>query len=120
MIPEHPASGIMYARYFLIYRIWRRINKGSPVKSKITARAIKSLPLSPSTLSSYLIDRVLPKVPNNQNLTTDVLLTQKFDLEKSAINFLKHVKQSMEAKSTDVELTVQDRECTEVCICFLN
>ncbi|XP_015125061.1 uncharacterized protein LOC107046855 isoform X2 [Diachasma alloeum] len=118
-VPEHPTCGVMYVRYFLIYRIWRRINKGSPVKNDITVRARKSLRSSPSTLPEYLIDNVLPKVPNTQKITTEILLTQKFDLERSAENFLKFVKESWDpplvedSEATKTHLSIYDNNQPE-------
>ncbi|XP_063986321.1 uncharacterized protein LOC135167247 [Diachasmimorpha longicaudata] len=113
MVPEHPTCGVMYVRYFLIYRIWKRINKGSPMKNDITLRAKKSLHFSPSGLPDYLVDSVLPKVPNTQKITTEMLLTQKFDLERSAENFLKFVKESWKPQLVDSsEITKPEEKST--------
>ncbi|XP_011314026.1 uncharacterized protein [Fopius arisanus] len=108
MVPEHPINGVMYVRYFLVYRIWKRINKGSPMKDDIAVKAKTSLRSSPPALPEYLVDSVLPKVPNDEKITTEVLLIQKFDLEKSAENFLKFVKDSRELPPVQSPQSTQD------------
>ncbi|XP_011314024.1 uncharacterized protein [Fopius arisanus] len=113
MVPEHPINGVMYVRYFLVYRIWKRINKGSPMKDDIAVKAKTSLRSSPPALPEYLVDSVLPKVPNDEKITTEVLLIQKFDLEKSAENFLKFVKDSRELPPVQSPQSTQNEKQPE-------
>lgn len=85
-IPAHPESTIMYSRYFLIYYLWKTINKER--KSQIIATAIASLGAPPAAFPCELKD-VLPKVPKCQPNPAKYLMNQKFDIRKCCELFIK-------------------------------
>ena len=93
-IPMHPESSVMYIRYFLIYRLWRKINGDVAVRNQIMAAAIASLGPLPSTFSSCILEDVLPKVPKSQPNSTKALLQHKFDVKKHCELFVQYCKES--------------------------
>ncbi|CAK9803807.1 hypothetical protein ANTPLA_LOCUS3823 [Anthophora plagiata] len=93
-IPMHPESSIMYIRYFLIYRLWRKINENVAVKNQITAAAIASLGSLPPTFSQSILEDVLPKVPKSQPNSTKALLQHKFDIKKHCEMFVKYCREN--------------------------
>ncbi|XP_076669881.1 uncharacterized protein LOC143369598 isoform X2 [Andrena cerasifolii] len=93
-IPMHPGSSVMYIRYFLIYRLWRKINGDVAVRNQIMAAAIASLGPLPSTFSSCILEDVLPKVPKSQPNSTKALLQHKFDVKKHCELFVQYCKES--------------------------
>lgn len=82
----------MYVRYFLIYSFWKLITNDQILKNNINKLAHSSLSVYPISLSDDLKDNVLPKVPNDNLITTDILLSLNFDIIKSCQNFIKHPK----------------------------
>ncbi|XP_076378765.1 uncharacterized protein LOC143259598 [Megalopta genalis] len=92
-IPAHPESSIMYIRYFLVYRLWRKINGDATVRNRITAAAIASLGPVPSKFSPCTLEDVLPKVPITQQNSTKTLLHHKFDVKRHCELFVKHCKE---------------------------
>ncbi|CAD6207567.1 GSCOCG00010230001-RA-CDS [Cotesia congregata] len=89
-VPKHPTSCLMYTRYFLVYRIWKRITKDQNIKNEINAKALASLKLPTTSFPQYIIDHVLPKVPNiHQEISTKFMLSQHMELEKSSAAFIK-------------------------------
>ncbi|XP_076246306.1 uncharacterized protein LOC143186508 [Calliopsis andreniformis] len=93
-IPLHPESSIMFIRYFLIYRLWRKINGDTAVRNQITAAAIASLGPLPSTFSPCILEDVLPKVPKSPPNSTKILLQHKFDVKKHCELFVQYCKES--------------------------
>ncbi|XP_029038533.2 uncharacterized protein LOC114873912 isoform X3 [Osmia bicornis bicornis] len=93
-IPAHPETSIMYLRYFLIYCLWRKINDDVAVRNQITATALASLGPLPSTFSPSILGDVLPKVPKNQQNSTETLLQHKFDIKKHCEIFLQYCRKS--------------------------
>ncbi|XP_078040729.1 uncharacterized protein LOC144471972 [Augochlora pura] len=93
-IPAHPESSTMYLRYFLVYRLWRKINDDVTVRNRITAAAIASLGPVPSTFSPCTLEDVLPKVPKSQLNSTKTLLHHKFDIKKHCELFVQHCKEN--------------------------
>lgn len=93
-IPLHPESSTMYIRYFLIYRLWRKINEDAAVRNQITAAAIASLGPLPSTFSPCILEDVLPKVPKSQPNSIKILLQHKFDVKKHCELFVQYCKES--------------------------
>ncbi|KAF7408011.1 hypothetical protein HZH66_002548 [Vespula vulgaris] len=91
-IPLHPESNIMYVRYLLIYRLWRKINSSVPIKNEITAAAVTSL--GPPPTFPHLLDGVLPKVPKFQSNAAKFLLQYKFDTRRSCKIFVQFSKES--------------------------
>lgn len=85
----------MYTRYFLVYRIWKRITKDQNIKNEINAKALASLKLPTTSFPQYIIDHVLPKVPNiHQEISTKFMLSQHMELEKSSAAFIKFCRKS--------------------------
>ncbi|XP_044586950.1 probable serine/threonine-protein kinase DDB_G0282963 isoform X1 [Cotesia glomerata] len=94
-VPKHPISCLMYTRYFLVYRIWKRITKDQNIKNEINAKALASLKLPTTSFPQYIIDHVLPKVPNiHQEISTKFMLSQHMELEKSSAAFIKFCRKS--------------------------
>lgn len=93
-IPAHPESSTMYIRYFLLYRLWRKINENAAVKVQITTTAIASLGPLPSTFSPNTLADVLPKVPKSQPNSTKTLLQHKFDIRKHCEMFVRYCRQT--------------------------
>ncbi|XP_054000520.1 MATH and LRR domain-containing protein PFE0570w-like isoform X1 [Hylaeus anthracinus] len=93
-IPLHPESNIMYIRYFLIYRLWRKINGDVAVRNQIITTAIKSLGPVPFTFSPCILEDVLPKVPKSQPNFTKTLLQHKFDVKKHCELFIQYCRES--------------------------
>ncbi|XP_076171186.1 uncharacterized protein LOC143148595 [Ptiloglossa arizonensis] len=96
-IPMHPESNIMYIRYFLVYRLWRKINGDVAVRNQIIAAAITSLGPVPSTFSPCILEDVLPKVPKSQPNSTKILLQHKFDIKKHCELFVQYCRESNES-----------------------
>ncbi|XP_076226010.1 uncharacterized protein LOC116426560 [Nomia melanderi] len=92
-IPMHPESSTMYLRYFLVYRLWRKINEDVAVRNRITAAAIVSLGPVPSTFSPCTLEDVLPKVPKSQSNSTKTLLQHKFDIKRHCELFVQYCKE---------------------------
>ncbi|XP_034941821.1 uncharacterized protein [Chelonus insularis] len=126
VVPEHPTSNLMYVRYFLVYRIWKRITKDSNSKNDVNSRALSSLASYPTSLPQYVTDHVLPKVPNNQKVSTRLLLTQHIELEKSCEAFIKFCKKSRifkdpeEVEQTRSDDTIELLELEDNLSCKLN
>lgn len=93
----HPESNIMYIRYFLVYRLWRKINGDVAVRNQIIAAAITSLGPVPSTFSPCILEDVLPKVPKSQPNSTKILLQHKFDIKKHCELFVQYCRESNES-----------------------
>ncbi|KAK2578777.1 hypothetical protein KPH14_008881 [Odynerus spinipes] len=93
-IPLHPESNIMYVRYLLIYRLWRKINSDMAIKNEITAAAITSL--GPPPTFPHLLDGLLPKVPKLQPNAAKFLLQYKFDTRRICEVFVQFCKESTE------------------------
>lgn len=93
MIPKNPNSSLMYVRYFLIYRIWKRITKDQNAKNEINSIAMASLCSPPTSFPQHIMDYVLPKVPNTQKITPRFLLQQPIELEKSCESFVQFCRQ---------------------------
>lgn len=91
-IPLHPESNIMYVRYLLIYRLWRKINSNVAIKNEITAAAITSL--GPPPMFPHLLDGLLPKVPKFQPNAAKFLLQYKFDTRKTCELFVQFCRES--------------------------
>ncbi|XP_035728280.1 uncharacterized protein LOC118444270 [Vespa mandarinia] len=91
-IPLHPESNIMYVRYLLIYRLWRKINSSVPIKNEITAAAVTSL--GPPPTFPHLLDDILPKVPKFQSNAAKFLLQYKFDTRRTCKIFVQFSKES--------------------------
>lgn len=87
-IPIHPESDTMYVCYFLVYRLWRKINEDVAVKNQISTTAIASLGPPPLMFPPCILKDVLPKVPKCQLNSTKVLLQHKFDIKKCCDLFL--------------------------------
>lgn len=84
----------MYVRYFLVFRLWRKIHSRLPVKKKIHAQAVKSLPYDiPNNLPKTLLQEVLPRTKTTTKPKTSDYLAQQFDLRKSCNNFLEYCRQ---------------------------
>ncbi|XP_076646144.1 uncharacterized protein LOC143355306 isoform X2 [Halictus rubicundus] len=92
-IPTHPESSTMFLRYFLVYRLWRKINDDVTVRARITAAAVASLGPVPSTFSPCTLEDVLPKVPKSQPNSTKTLLQHKFDIKRHCELFVQHCKE---------------------------
>ncbi|XP_044013837.1 putative uncharacterized protein DDB_G0282133 [Aphidius gifuensis] len=95
IVPSNPkidSKGTMYVRYFLIYSFWKLITNDQILKNNINKFAHSSLSIYPISLSDDLKDNVLPKVPNDNLITTNILLSLNFDIIKSCQNFIKHTK----------------------------
>ncbi|XP_076633762.1 uncharacterized protein LOC143347962 isoform X1 [Colletes latitarsis] len=93
-VPLHPESNIMYIRYFLIYRLWRKINGDVAVRNQIISVAITSLGPVPPAFSPCILEDVLPKVPKSQPNSTKTLLQHKFDVKKHCELFVQYCKES--------------------------
>ncbi|XP_076289030.1 uncharacterized protein LOC143213247 [Lasioglossum baleicum] len=106
-IPTHPVSSTMYLRYFLVYRLWRKINDDVTVRTRITAAAIASLGPVPSTFSPCTLEDVLPKVPKSQPNSTKTLLQHKFDIKRHCELFVQHCKEKERS-------VCQDRPATPI------
>ncbi|XP_014601325.1 PREDICTED: uncharacterized protein LOC106785411 [Polistes canadensis] len=91
-IPLHPESNIMYVRYLLVYRLWRKINSNTPIKNEITSIAVTSL--GPPPTFPHLLDGVLPKVPKFQPNPAKLLLHDKFDTRRTCEVFVQFSKES--------------------------
>lgn len=116
----------MYVRYFLVYRLWRRVNNNPSVRCKISASAVESLgPRQPPQVAAYLRDNVLPIVPksmensNGSSTATKFLVSAKFDVEKSCGQFLRFTRSlddplTSAAKSDRVEV-IQKKKKNSVC-----
>lgn len=99
----------MYTRYFLVYRIWKRITKDQNIKNEINAKALASLKLPSTSFPQYIIDYVLPKVPNTQQeISTKFMLSQHMELEKSCSAFIKFSRELRGLKDNDIEDTRLD------------
>lgn len=60
-----------------------------------------SLRSPPTSFPQYVMDQVLPKVPNPQNISAKLLLTQSIELEKSCETFLEFSKKSKKPENLD-------------------
>ncbi|XP_057334450.1 probable serine/threonine-protein kinase DDB_G0282963 [Microplitis mediator] len=109
IVPKHPQSCLMYTRYFLVYRIWKRITKDQNIKNEINAKALASLKLPSTSFPQYIIDHVLPKVPNTQQeISTKSMLSQHMELEKSCSAFIKFSRELRGLKDNDIDDTRLD------------
>ncbi|KAK0181046.1 hypothetical protein PV327_003366 [Microctonus hyperodae] len=116
LIPKNPTSSLMYVRYFLIYRIWKRITKDQNAKNEINSIAMASLCSPPTSFPQHIMDYVLPKVPNTQKITSRILLQQPIELEKSCESFVQFCRQSeslrnaVETEQNRCDVTVESFE----------
>ncbi|KAK0177660.1 hypothetical protein PV328_001692 [Microctonus aethiopoides] len=116
LIPKNPNSSLMYVRYFLIYRIWKRITKDQNAKNEINSIAMASLCSPPTSFPQHIMDYVLPKVPNTQKITSRFLLQQPIELEKSCESFvqfcrqLKGLRNAVEIEQNRFDVTVESSE----------
>lgn len=90
----------MYVRYLLIYRLWIKINDKSLNKNNILKKAQLSLSNDVPSIADYLKDNVLPKVPNQQLITTELLVKLDFNLIKSCDFFFKYLKRNFECTAS--------------------
>ncbi|XP_015176749.1 PREDICTED: uncharacterized protein LOC107066547 isoform X2 [Polistes dominula] len=105
-IPFHPESNIMYVRYLLVYRLWRKINSNTPIKNEITSIAVTSL--GPPPTFPHLLDDVLPKVPKSQPNPAKLLLHDKFDTRRTCEVFVQFSKESNKSVYTEYREDVRD------------
>ncbi|XP_015437431.1 PREDICTED: uncharacterized protein LOC107192638 [Dufourea novaeangliae] len=89
-IPPHPESSTMYVRYFLVYRLWRKVTGDMIVRNQITATAFASLGPVPSMFSPCILEEVLPKVPKSQPNSVKALLQLKFDVKRHCELFVRY------------------------------
>ncbi|XP_015598326.1 uncharacterized protein LOC107269228 isoform X2 [Cephus cinctus] len=103
-IPERPDSDLMYVRYLLGYRLWKKVNSDAAVKSQINVTAVSSLGQPPTALPSFLTKYVLPKVPKSQINSTKFLLLHKFDVEQSCRQFARYCTLTRNDDSRDKDM----------------
>ncbi|XP_029172592.1 uncharacterized protein LOC114941691 isoform X2 [Nylanderia fulva] len=93
-IPVHPESTIMYSRYFLIYYLWKSVNKEK--KSQIITTAIASLGAPPAAFPPCMLEDVLPKVPKCQPNPAKYLMNQKLEIRKCCELFTQFCRETRE------------------------
>ncbi|XP_063244761.1 uncharacterized protein LOC134546139 isoform X2 [Bacillus rossius redtenbacheri] len=88
---------MMYVRYLLVYKLWKRVAGSSVERIRINKLAMQKL-VAPASLldksSAPIFISVLPKKPKTKKNTTMFFMQAKFDLKKSVQAFLKLLKES--------------------------
>ncbi|XP_011495605.1 PREDICTED: uncharacterized protein LOC105360408 [Ceratosolen solmsi marchali] len=105
IIPAHPETEVMYVRYLLVYRLWKKIHSNLAVKKQINANAISSLRSLPTNLPVILLEQVLPSTTVAQGKLSDpqstkFYLCQHFDLRKACSQFLQYCRSNSDDEAT--------------------
>jgi hypothetical protein len=120
IIPPHPETEVMYVRYLLVYRLWKKIHSNLAVKKQINANAISSLRSLPTNLPVILLEQVLPSATLAQGKLSDpqstkFYLCQHFDLRKACSQFLQYCRSNRDDEGTSPADDIIQRD-QRVCI----
>ncbi|OXU19984.1 hypothetical protein TSAR_016873 [Trichomalopsis sarcophagae] len=112
LIPANPETEVMYVRYLLVYRLWKKVHSNLAVRRQINASALASLGDRPDNLPATLLAEVLPSAATSAALseapTTRFYLCQQFDLRKACAKFVRICRRCRNAEEVDSSPAADD------------
>ena len=96
-LAPHPKTEIMYVRYLLAFRLWRKINNDLAVRKKIQETAVSILGSPPSVLPEFLSKYIISSTLGSQTLSSQFLMTHKFDMKACSAEFLTLCRENIES-----------------------
>ncbi|KAL7307267.1 hypothetical protein TKK_0000464 [Trichogramma kaykai] len=107
-IPTNPETEIMFVRYLLVFKLWKRMKSNINDRAKIQSAAMRSLgPVLPEALPKSIVERVLPE--SSDSRMTKSYLRAPIDFRKACAEFLDYVREKRSARRKNATVVV-DKE----------